>query len=97
MTNPDKGNGVVTLDRKLYDNAIQEIISDTSKFEKLNEDPALKRDPHHNVFYVSWNKKTFLTKMYMINSILLVLHLLASMVLVKCTSFPIVTHFLNFV
>ena len=38
-TKPDKGNGVVILDRKLYDNGIQEIISDTSKFENLNEDP----------------------------------------------------------
>ena len=44
MTKPDEGNGVVILDRKLYDNAIQEIISDTSKFEKLNEDPTLKRE-----------------------------------------------------
>ena len=26
------------LDLKLYNNAIEEIISDTSKFEKLNED-----------------------------------------------------------
>ena len=34
---PDKGNGVIILDRKLYDNAIQEIISDNSKFEKLND------------------------------------------------------------
>ena len=42
---PDKGNGVVILDQKLYDNAIQEIISDTSKFEKLNEDPTSKREP----------------------------------------------------
>ena len=40
---PDKGNGVVILDRKLYDNAIQEIISDTSEFEKLSEGPTLKR------------------------------------------------------
>ena len=44
ITKLDKGNGVVMLDRKLYDNAIQEIISDTSKFEKLNEDPNLKRE-----------------------------------------------------
>ena len=36
---PDKGNGVAILDRKLYDNVIQELISDTSKLEKLNEDP----------------------------------------------------------
>ena len=41
---PGKGNGVVILDRKLYDNAIQEIISDTSKYEKPNEDPNLKRE-----------------------------------------------------
>ena len=39
---PDKGNGVFTLDRKLYNNAIEEIVSDTSKFKKLNEDPTLK-------------------------------------------------------
>ena len=44
ITKPDKGNGVVVLHRKLYDNAIQEIISDTSKFEKLNVDPTLKRE-----------------------------------------------------
>ena len=44
ITKPDKGNGVVILDRKLYNNAIEEIISDTCKFEKLNEDPTLKRE-----------------------------------------------------
>ena len=42
ITKPDKGNGVAILDRKLYDNAIEEIISDTFQFEKLNEDPTLK-------------------------------------------------------
>ena len=36
---PHKGNGVVILDQKLCNNAIEEIISDTSKFKKLNEDP----------------------------------------------------------
>ena len=41
---PDKGKGVVILDRKLCDSAIQEIISDIYKFEKLNEDPTLKRE-----------------------------------------------------
>ena len=44
ITKPDKENEVVILDRKLYDNTIQEILSDTSKFEKLNEDPTLKRE-----------------------------------------------------
>ena len=40
---PNKGNGVVILDQKFYNNAIEEIISATSKFEKLDEDPTLKR------------------------------------------------------
>ena len=44
VTRPDKGNGVVILDQQSYDNAIQEIISDTSKFKKLNEYPTLKRE-----------------------------------------------------
>ena len=35
LTKPDKGNGIVILDRKLYNNAIEEIISDTSKFEMI--------------------------------------------------------------
>ena len=43
ITKPDKGNWVVILDQKLYNNAIEEIISDSSKFEKLNEDLTLKR------------------------------------------------------
>ena len=44
ITKPDKGNGVVILDQKLYPNGIEEIISDTSKFEKLKKDPDLKRE-----------------------------------------------------
>ena len=41
---PDKGNGVVIFYRKLYNNAIEEIISNASKFEKLNKDSTLKRE-----------------------------------------------------
>ena len=44
ITKPDKGNEIAISDRKLCDNAIQEIISDTSEFEKLNKDPTLKRE-----------------------------------------------------
>ena len=51
LTKPDKGKGVVILNRKLYNNAIEEIISDTSNFEMLNADPTLKRS--YNVFYIS--------------------------------------------
>ena len=51
ITKLDKGNGVVILDQKLYDNAIQKIISDSSKFEKLNEDPTLKREASLQCFF----------------------------------------------
>ena len=43
IAKPNIGNGVAILDRKLYDSAIQEIISYTTKFDKLNEDRTLKR------------------------------------------------------
>ena len=33
ITKPDKGNGVVILDQKLYNSTIQKIISDNSQFE----------------------------------------------------------------
>ena len=51
ITKLHKGNGVVILDRKLYDNAIQKIISDSSKFEKLDEDPTLKREASLQCFF----------------------------------------------
>ena len=56
---PDKGNGVAILDRKLYDNAIQELISGTSKFEKLNEDPTLKREASLQCFLRKLKQKNF--------------------------------------
>ena len=56
---PDKGNGVVILDRKLYNNAIEEIISDSSKFEKLNEDPTLKREASLQRFLRKLKQKNF--------------------------------------
>ena len=46
----DKENGVVILDRKLYDNVIQEIISDIFKFKKLQENPVLKREASRQPF-----------------------------------------------
>ena len=42
ITKPNKGNGVVILDRKLFDNATEKIISNTSKFEELDEYPIVK-------------------------------------------------------
>ena len=41
---PDKGNGVVVLDRIAYENGILKIINDTSKFRPTKEDPTLLRE-----------------------------------------------------
>ena len=97
ITKPDKGNGVVILGWKLYNNAIEKIISDTSKFEKLSEDPTLKREASLQRFLRKLKQKTFLMKLNMINCILLALLLLVYMVLLKSTNSPLPNHFLNFV
>ena len=59
ITKPDKGNEVVILDRKLYNSTIKEIISDTSKFEKLSEDPTLKREASLQPFLRTLKQKNF--------------------------------------
>ena len=56
---PDKGNGVVILNRKLQKNAIEEIISGTSKFEKLSEDLTLKREASLQRFLCKLKEKIF--------------------------------------
>ena len=59
ITKPDKGNGAVILDRKLCNNTIEEIISNTSKFEKFSEDPTLKRKASLQRFLRKLKQKTF--------------------------------------
>ena len=59
LTKPDKGNGVSILDRKLYNKAIEAIISDTSKFEKLNQDPTLKHEASLQRFLCKLKQKNF--------------------------------------
>ena len=59
VTKPNKGNGVVILDQNLDNNAIEEIISDTSKFEKLSEDPTLKREASLQRFLRKLKQKNF--------------------------------------
>ena len=44
IVRPDKGSGVVILDRDIYDRKILEIINDTTKFEKLEDNPTLTRE-----------------------------------------------------
>ena len=59
ITKPNKGNGVVILDRKISHNAIQKIISDTSKFETLNEDQTLTRETSLQRFLCKLKQKNF--------------------------------------
>ena len=48
---------MVILDRKLYNNTIEEIISDSCKFEKLNEDPTLKHEASLQRFLLKLKQK----------------------------------------
>ena len=41
---PDKGNGVGVLDRSDYSAKMIKIISDSSKFVELPDDPTIKRE-----------------------------------------------------
>ena len=59
ITKPDKGNGVLILDRRLHNNAIEEILLDTSKFEKLNKEPTLKRETSLQRFLRKLKEKNF--------------------------------------
>ena len=47
------------LDRKIYNNAIEQTISDTSKFKKLNEEPTLKCEASLQHFLCKLKKKLF--------------------------------------
>ena len=59
ITKPYKGNRIFILDRKLYNNTIEQIISDTSKFEKFHEDPTLKREASLQHFLRKLKQKSF--------------------------------------
>ena len=41
---PDKGNGVIVLDRSDYNNKMYNVIHDQLKFKPLSEDPTEKRE-----------------------------------------------------
>ena len=58
-TKSDKGNRVVILDQELYNNTMEEIISHSSKFEKLNEDSTLKREGSLQRFLRKLKQKDF--------------------------------------
>ena len=46
ITRPDKGIGIVILDKTIYKEKILKLIIVANKFKKLNEDPRLTRERH---------------------------------------------------
>ena len=57
-----KRNGVVILDRKRYNNAIEEIPQDTSQFEKLIEDPTYQGETSLQPFLRKLKQKNFFSQ-----------------------------------
>ena len=61
ITYPDKGNGVVILNRDEYIKSMTELISDKQKFRKLKEDFTLKRERALERTLREINKKNILS------------------------------------
>ena len=59
ISKPDKGNGVVILNRSDYDKMILDILNDSSKFKKLPNDPTLLREGQLQRFLLTLKKKGF--------------------------------------
>ena len=57
---PDKGNGVVILDKNFYIDSLKFLINDTSKFKKLPGDDTLKREGSLQRFLNKIHKLGFL-------------------------------------
>ena len=62
ITEPDKGNGVVVLDRRVYMSKIYDIVNDESKFLKLSSDPTLGSVGKLRRFLRILRNKDFFTK-----------------------------------
>ena len=58
---PDKGNGVVIMDRAVYNECSLDIVKDTTKFRKCNTDPTLFREGPLQRFLRTLKKKGFFT------------------------------------
>ena len=65
ITRPDKGSGVIILDRQFYKRKMKELVSDKRKFKKLNNDPTLLREGQLQRFLRKLkNKKFFNEEIY---------------------------------
>ena len=83
IVRPDKGSGVVILDRDIYDRKILEIINDTTKFKKLKDNPTLTREGQLQRFLRKVKDKIFLMKIRVRKFILVFLNRLLFTVFLK--------------
>ena len=56
IARPDKGNGVVILDRQFYMSKIYDIVSDESKFLKLSSDPNITQGRKASKIFTHFKK-----------------------------------------
>ena len=62
ITRPDKGNGVVILNRKDYNDMMYEILSDITKFKQIDKDLTISRESKLQRALLSLKKKGFFSK-----------------------------------
>ncbi|CAF1678812.1 unnamed protein product, partial [Adineta ricciae] len=62
VTRPDKGRGVVVLDRHDYVKKLEDILSDTSKFKLLDKDPTISRENKLTNLLREMRKEEYLTQ-----------------------------------
>ena len=53
LLKPDKGNGIVVMDRDVYDLGILNIINNNTKFKVIENDPTLQREAKLQRYIVS--------------------------------------------
>ena len=62
ITRPDKGNGVVILNRKDYNDMMYELLSDSTKFKVIDNDVTISRESKLQRYLLSLKKKGFFTQ-----------------------------------
>jgi len=83
---PDKGNDVVVLDKVAYNNAISDLLSDDTKFKKIQSELTLGRELcSYNRIYISSRKTVSLILLLTVTFIPLVLNQLGYMVYLSYT------------
>ena len=50
LLKPDKGNGIVLVDRLDYKNSVKHMFFDRMKFRKINEDPTFRSSIYSSIY-----------------------------------------------